>query len=750
LYVVKQDEASSEEEFGFKAAALADMQKSALPVPRGFVISPKALDLFISRNGLEDKIRAVSQTSDKGMSGLEEIEKNTRELFANAFIPEEVKKEVLSAYGELSLSDDVRRADTAALDLIRAGRNHERVAVRSSVLRNPENSFAGVAGAFLNVSGEDDLWSSIKMCWASVFYPYALLYSERKGVEGLPRMSIVVQRMVDSEKCGAMLSNFGNDKMLVEASWGLGSAVSSGIVAPDEYLLEKNGALIEKNISKKHSMYVRNPMSGKTDKEHVPGSKMDVQVLTDSELRKLCELAEKAQGSKSGQYIMDWCIGRNRVFILDIKPGNYEISMGEDQAGDVLVTGRCASQGIASGRVSAFPSEDGNHYDATSVVVSEGPSIPLLVSFPDIAGYVTNNGGRLCNFSVLARELKIPVLATTQNATSILKDGDGVKILAEQGKVIAVQQEPAPAVQEETAPAVQEEPMKADLPITFVEPESGEVAAESHEKTLIGTKIFARLSPGMVESIGGVDGYVLSGGGGDPGAAPVAGGGTEGIQSLGSADVWLHSMGEHDFPNTVETAKRLDESGFTGAGLLIPVLRGVNDVDRWRHQVPAGARLGVSIRTPAMAMAAGSIIKEGIQMANIELKSLIQLSMGLQKPEPQVHQAVIDLVSGVTERCHEVRAKVCISMEPDHMTGDNVESVLRLGVDILCVEPSMIGTLKDTVARAEKKILLESGAVKKEAEAPPVESRDQQVSTVDVLGDVPGSDDFNPSSSFLT
>jgi hypothetical protein len=151
-------------------------------------------------------------------------------------------------------------------------------------------------------------------------------------------------------------------------------------------------------------------------------------------------------------------------------------------------------------------------------------------------------------------------------------------------------------------------------------------------------------------------------------------------------------------------------------------------------------------------------LADGIQLANIDLKSLIQLGMGLQKPEPQVHQAIIDLVSGVTERCHEVGAKVCISMEHDNMTGDNVESLLRKGVDILCAEPPIIGTLRDIVARAEKKMLLENGGdVKKEeteaAEAEsPAESHEQGVTPVDILGDVPGSDsdDFSPSSFSLT
>ncbi|MBN2331303.1 MAG: hypothetical protein JXC85_05810, partial [Candidatus Aenigmarchaeota archaeon] len=447
MYVVKLDGASSEERFGMKSAAVADLKKSALPVPKGFVLSPDALDMFISENGLEGKIRTVSETTHKGMTGLDAIKKNIDYLFTNSQIPEAVKKEVLAAYGNLSLSEDVRRADTAALDLIKVGRNHERVAVRSSIVRGQENSFAGVTSSFLNVTGDDELCKSIKLCWASAFHPHMLLYSERKGVDGLPRMSIIVQRMVDSDKSGSMLTNFVKDKILVEAAWGLGNAVSSGIVTPDEYLLHGNGALMEKNISKKLGMYVRNAMSGKTEKEPVPGNKMDAQVLTDSEMRKLCELAEKVQGSKSCQLQIDWCIARNRVFLLDVKEGNFEIERRDEQPGEALVTGRCASRGTGTGSIVKYPGDDGNQFDETCIVVSESPSLHVLLAFPDIAGYVSNEGGRLCNFSILARELRVPALTATRNASSILHEGDSVRILAEHGKVIAAEQEPEPEPQ---------------------------------------------------------------------------------------------------------------------------------------------------------------------------------------------------------------------------------------------------------------------------------------------------------------
>jgi pyruvate,water dikinase len=747
LYVVKLEDASNPEEFGQKAATLADMLKSALPVPKGFVITPRALDLFISENGLGDKIRSVSETKDNGLSGLQAIEKNTRELFSNALIPDEVKKAVLAAYEELSLAEEVRRADAIAIDLIRVGRDHEKVAVRSSVIREPVNSFAGVAGAFLNVSGEDELWRSIKLCWASIFYPHALLYSEKRGIEGLPRMSIVVQKMVDSEKSGSVLTKFGTDKVLVEASWGLGNSVSAGLVTPDEYLLDKNGSLIEKNISKKMCMFVRNPMSGKTEKEHVPGNKMDSQVLTDAELKKLYELSEKAEGPESGQRVVDWCIGRNRAFILDAKQGNYDISKVEDQPGDMLVTGRCSSPGTAAGKVALFTDVDKNGFDSTSLVVSDDPSITVLLSFPDIGGYISNGGGRLCNFSILARELHVPAITATQNAMSILHEGDDVKLLAEHGKVVSVPPET------EVPPKPEEGVPEFPLPIEPFEPsETGEVAAVDQTRPLSGTKVFARILPDRIEKIDGVDGFILFNPAVEEGPIQSVGVDVENIRALGEGQTWLKTTSVNDFQNTVDFAKRLDETGFSGIGLLIPVTRSVNDVDRWRYQTPASARLGIEIKTPAMAMAAGSILREGIRMVNIELKSLVQLSMGLSKPDHEIHSTVLNLIGDVAKQCRQIRAKCCVSIEPEHMTDENIEALVRLGVDVICIEPGMIGDLKDMISRAEKRVLLESGIGKGDSEEPesqPYQPEPDTVPSEPAESDEPKeSDDFSHAFSF--
>lgn len=725
MYVVDLEEADSREGFGFKAAELAGLQKSGFPVPKGFVIAPHALQLFISRNGLEEKIRSALETAERGPAGTMDAEKEMRELFTSALIPTEIRKEIVSAYEKLSLSEDVKRADMAALELIKMGRSQERVAVRPSVMTDHGKSFAGLTKAFLNVSGEDELWKFIKLCWVSLFYPLTSLYKERMGMEGQPAMSVIVQRMVDSEKGGAMFINFGNDKLLVEASWGLGETVSSGLVTPDEYLLDKKGALLGKNISKKLWMHVRSPMSGKTEKEHTPGSKMDAQVLTEVELKKLCELSDKLQTGVSEQRIVDWCIARNRVFILDTKPGSYEIIGGHEELDgtDVLVTGRCASPGTAAGGIVLPDNEVNVQFNAENIVVSENSSSDMLLSFPDIGGFVTNEGGRLCNFAILARELKIPALTATQNATSILKDSNKVKLFAEQGKVVKVQEEIVRDVQEypEASPEVE----TPQFPSETTEHETAPI-----EKPVSATKTFVKVGPAGSERIEGVDGFIMIKG---TETDILPGSEIDNIRALGGLPVWLGSSGEHDFSEAVNAAKGFEESGLTGVSLLIPATRGRRDVERWRHQTPSSMKLGATIKTPAMALSVPSLLEEEIRFINLELRSLVQLSMGLERPDAELHSAVLDMISTVAELCREKGAKCCVSVPAEYLTEENIESVIRRGVDVICVEPGMVENLKDIMVRAEKKILLESGASKNEPET----TQDS------------GQDEFSPSSFSL-
>jgi len=176
------------------------------------------------------------------------------------------------------------------------------------------------------------------------------------------------------------------------------------------------------------------------------------------------------------------------------------------------------------------------------------------------------------------------------------------------------------------------------------------------------------------------------------------------------AVVWTAYNGEHDFNSTIELTKRLSESMKAETGLLVPIIRGYEDVDRIRAQLPVGVRSGVTIKTPAMALSPDSVIKEGMAMVNIDFGSLSQLTMGLKDPDQEMHPAVLSMISGLNGKCRENGMLCCVSIGSGYATSMNIEILLRNGIDIICVDPEIADEIKNVLVMTEKKISPEPGA----------------------------------------
>jgi hypothetical protein len=167
--------------------------------------------------------------------------------------------------------------------------------------------------------------------------------------------------------------------------------------------------------------------------------------------------------------------------------------------------------------------------------------------------------------------------------------------------------------------------------------------------------------------------------------------------------VWAAYNGEHDFHDTLELTKRLSEGGNAGAGLLVPVVRGQEDIDRVRYQVPAGAKTGVNVKTPAMALSMDSILGEGVEFVNIDLASIVQLSMGLKDPGTGIHAAVADMIGRIREKCREKLIPCCVSVGSAYVNEQNIEMIMGKGADTICVEPSVVDEVRNIISKVENR-----------------------------------------------
>jgi phosphoenolpyruvate-protein kinase (PTS system EI component) len=131
-------------------------------------------------------------------------------------------------------------------------------------------------------------------------------------------------------------------------------------------------------------------------------------------------------------------------------------------------------------------------------------------------------------------------------------------------------------------------------------------------------------------------------------------------------------------------------------------VKGEEDVNRMKHQIPAGAKLGLSIKTPAMAVHSENMITAEVAFVNIEIDPLVQLSMGLKSPDHALHSAVLGMIRNVRERCGLTGTVCCVTLGDAYATDWNIEMLSKEGVDVLCVEPGTVENVKNVLSRIGK------------------------------------------------
>ncbi|MDR9430967.1 MAG: PEP/pyruvate-binding domain-containing protein, partial [Natronomonas sp.] len=330
---------------GGKGASLGEMTAAGLPVPPGFVVTAGTYRAFIEETGIDEELFDAVEIDSDDSEALSGAEAKAEELILETEIPGSVREDILAAYDDLD--------DGEAF-----------VAVRSSATAEdlPSASFAGQQETFLNIT-RDDLIERIKQCWASLFTQRAIYYRNEQGFDhDIVDIAVVVQRMVEADKSGVMFTSHpstGKPKIIIEAAWGLGEAVVSGAVSPDNYVIDREtGETVETTVADKKLMMLKDEETGETVERAVPDDKRNARVLADEELAKLVELGERAETHYDEPQDVEWAIVGDEVFMLQSRPittiseeSAAEAAANGEGGGDLILNGLGASPGIASGPV---------------------------------------------------------------------------------------------------------------------------------------------------------------------------------------------------------------------------------------------------------------------------------------------------------------------------------------------------------------------------------------------------------------
>jgi pyruvate,water dikinase len=429
---------------GGKGANLGELTQNKIEVPPGFCLTADAYRYFLRAAGLERKIAAIIHGLEvEDSSRLQTESARIRELVVNSAVPEEISLEVRTAYEQLG--QQINITDPA-------------VAVRSSATAEdlPEASFAGQQDTFLQVRGPAQVVEYVRRCWASLWTARAVYYREKQGFDHLEvALSVVVQKMINSGKSGVMFTAnpVTNDpeQMMINASWGLGEAVVSGLVTPDEYLVDKNTlSIVDQNIAEKTVMIVDCPDGSGTRNvpvaDQLGPDMIRAQCLTAAEIMQLVQYGRKIEDLYGCYQDIEWGYDQDtgRLYILQARPvttfkGEGK-PMDKEAAGKtkVLVRGLSASPGLGSGTVKKIK-------DVTEIArIEAGDVLVTVMTNPDMvpamrkaSAVVTDEGGRTCHAAIVSRELGIPCIVGAKVATEVLAEGSKVTVDATCGVVYA-------------------------------------------------------------------------------------------------------------------------------------------------------------------------------------------------------------------------------------------------------------------------------------------------------------------------
>ena len=292
---------------GGKGACLGRISDAGLNVPRGYVVCTTAFDAFLechaACSALAEGIRNIDV--DDSVSLAAESER-IRILIEGGAMPTEIANAVHRAY--VALGSNVP------------------VAVRSSAVGEDGEaaSFAGQQETFLNVTGGEDVIARVKQCWASFFSPRALMYRFKKGAVCETRMAVVVQVMAFGEKSGVMFTvdpvQKRTDRMVIEAVFGLGEGIVSGLITPNQYVIDRDDCyLLDEFILPQRIAIVPGEHGGAKEVELIE-AEAQRRVLNEGELNCLRHMGLELEALFGRPQDVEWCICGRELFVLQSRP----------------------------------------------------------------------------------------------------------------------------------------------------------------------------------------------------------------------------------------------------------------------------------------------------------------------------------------------------------------------------------------------------------------------------------------------
>ncbi len=435
---------------GGKNASLGEMiqnlAKAEVKVPDGFATTATAYREFLAQSGLDAKINAALGALDiENVSALAETGAQIRQWILQTPFSDSFTRDVTEAYNALQ------------------AQSPGSVAVRSSATAEdlPEASFAGQQETYLNVEGIDHILAAIKEVFASLFNDRAIAYRQHQGFEhSQVALSAGIQCMVRSDKAvsGVMFSmdteSGFNDVVFVTAAYGLGETVVQGAVNPDEFYLYKpslkanRSAILRRHLGEKSikMVFVEDAASHEAVKTVEVDSAAQAQFCIDeTDLNTLGQYALLIEQHYGRPMDIEWAKDgvSGELFIVQARPETVKSREAEqvierfhlNESSEIITTGRAIGQRIGAGKANVLMQlSDMDKMQAGDVLVTDMTDPDWEPIMKRASAIVTNRGGRTCHAAIIARELGIPAVVGTNNATQTIAYGDEITVSCAEGE----------------------------------------------------------------------------------------------------------------------------------------------------------------------------------------------------------------------------------------------------------------------------------------------------------------------------
>ena len=437
---------------GGKNASLGEMYKKlsrqGIRVPNGFATTAKAYNYFLVKTGIKKQIKKILDgLNTKNLNDLAKRGAAVRQLINQTPFPKDLAKAIKLAYKKLAAHYKTENLH---------------VAVRSSATAEdlPDASFAGQQETFLNIVGEEQLLNAVRKCMASLFTNRAISYRVDKNFSaiggsasgGKIALSVGVQKMIRSDLASAGViftidteSGFKN-VVLINSIFGLGENMVQGRVNPDEfYVFKPTKTIISRSLGRKliKMIYSHNPKRPIKNVNLSPTEQYR-QSITDDQVIKLADWAMKIEKHYGRAMDIEWALdGKDReLYIIQARPEtvqsikNYSIIEQYilKKPGEIICTGPSVGNKIGAGTANRIMGiNDINKFTTGQVLVTDMTDPDWEPIMKIAAAIVTDKGGRTCHAAIVSRELGIPCIVGTNEATRKIKTGDKITVSCADG-----------------------------------------------------------------------------------------------------------------------------------------------------------------------------------------------------------------------------------------------------------------------------------------------------------------------------